>query len=349
MNIYAIRTSGSANDKYIQPKIFKHLESGIARFGWSYTQDSNLYEIENKLEEYNWDYSKLDEDQAYIWSKSNFLLRIEKGDYLVYINQPSLGLCTVLKVKEKYGFDEGIYCDDLSEYSIDSRDYRHIIKGDFIGIFDRNNTDLVKQTLRKKLVLRGRWWKIKDEAETEFKSFLSKLPETDVSKDENYQKVDNDIEEAPLSIFISYSRKDKKYLKELLVYLKPLQRLNLIKIWTDRNLESGEKWEEKIESEIENSQVAILLVSSSFFSSDFITKEEIPKFLEKNEKDGLDIKPIIINPCESLYLLSELKKYNAFNGFNKTLKGKNEYERELLFLLRLTNKFERDFFTQQLI
>jgi len=50
----------------------------------------------------------------------------------------------------------------------------------------------------------------------------------------------------PVKIFFCYARKDQALLNQLKAHLIPLQRLGLITIWADTNIEAGADWEREI-------------------------------------------------------------------------------------------------------
>lgn len=72
-------------------------------------------------------------------------------------------------------------------------------------------------------------------------------------------------------VFICYSHKDVKWLEQLHVHLKLLERRGIIDLWDDTNI----PWREEIENAIEAATVAVTLVSADFLASDFISKYEI--------------------------------------------------------------------------
>ncbi|MFK7770985.1 MAG: hypothetical protein AB8F94_02555 [Saprospiraceae bacterium] len=53
-----------------------------------------------------------------------------------------------------------------------------------------------------------------------------------------------------INIFIAYSRKDIKYLEQLAIHLKPLERKSNIEIWYDGKIEAGSIWEEEIKKHL---------------------------------------------------------------------------------------------------
>ena len=121
-----------------------------------------------------------------------------------------------------------------------------------------------------------------------------------------------------ISIFISYSHADAKWLDRLKDHLKVLSRYSEdIDYWEDTRLKGGDKWREEIEKAIEKANVAILLVSTAFLASDFIATKELPSILKKAYAEGTIILPLIVSPCA--YSISELCEFQAINSPEKTL------------------------------
>lgn len=98
-------------------------------------------------------------------------------------------------------------------------------------------------------------------------------------------------------IFISYSHKDEAWKDALKQQLQVLQLHTEFAVWDDRQIQVGDNWQPAIEQAIAQAKVAILLVSSDFLSSEFVTRQEIPKFLQRREQEGLRIVPVIVRPC----------------------------------------------------
>jgi len=143
-----------------------------------------------------------------------------------------------------------------------------------------------------------------------------------------------------INIFISYSHADEKWLDRLKIHLKVLTKnTGNINYWEDTKLRGGDKWKEEISKAIENANVAILLVSTHFLASDFITNNELPPILKKaaTEKDGTRILPIIVAPCD--FERSELKEFQAINDPNRTLEelGENNAAIDRVFLELVKN------------
>lgn len=118
-------------------------------------------------------------------------------------------------------------------------------------------------------------------------------------------------------VFISYSHVDRRWLNELQVHLKAIERsTGIIERWDDTKLKAGQKWREEIQTAIDSAKVAVLLVSVNFLASDFISKDELPPLLTAAEKDGAVILPVIVEPCD---LPPTLSDFQALNGPDKTL------------------------------
>jgi HEAT repeat protein len=114
-------------------------------------------------------------------------------------------------------------------------------------------------------------------------------------------------------VFISYSRKDAKWLDRLQVHLKPLERVGEITRWDDTLIKPGEKWRGAIERALGEAKVAVLLISADFIASDFINKDELLPLLAAAESEGVLILPIVLSPCR----FEETKSISQFQSVNK--------------------------------
>ena len=59
-------------------------------------------------------------------------------------------------------------------------------------------------------------------------------------------------------------------------------------------LKGGDKWREEITKAIDKANVAILLVSTAFLASDFISSDELPPILRKAQDEGTIVLPLIV-------------------------------------------------------
>ena len=102
----------------------------------------------------------------------------------------------------------------------------------------------------------------------------------------------------PPKLFISYSHKDELYKDELLEHLSGMRRSGEIKDWTDRAIVSGEKWDDVIKKNIEEADMILFLLSSSFIASDYIQNIEIKNAIERHNRKKVVIIPIPVRPCD---------------------------------------------------
>lgn len=156
------------------------------------------------------------------------------------------------------------------------------------------------------------------------------LPEVlgGASREEIVNTKDENRMEKKHSIFISYSHEDKEWLTKVLKYLKPLQRFyNNLDVWSDEKIKASDVWKEEIDNALSQATIAILIVSPDFESSDFITDEELQPLLEKAQKEGTKIMPLIVRPC-AYFVENGLSKYQAINDPKLPLSGMSGYEQE---------------------
>jgi len=113
------------------------------------------------------------------------------------------------------------------------------------------------------------------------------------------------------SVFVSYSHKDAHWLERLEVHLKPLIRNEKLDLWHDQKIQSGQIWKAEIDKALQNASAAILLISADFLASDFIASEELPDLLEKAEKKGTKIIPVIVAPAR--FEESVLSRFQSSN------------------------------------
>lgn len=98
-------------------------------------------------------------------------------------------------------------------------------------------------------------------------------------------------------VFISYCHKDEEWKNRMVSHLGVIQSEGHLEIWDDRRIEAGLDWYPEIQKAIDTSSIAILLISADFLTSNFIRSEEVPRLLERREKEGLRIFPVIVKPC----------------------------------------------------
>lgn len=99
------------------------------------------------------------------------------------------------------------------------------------------------------------------------------------------------------TVFISYSHQDEAWKDRLRPHLGVLERAGRITIWDDRRIGAGEEWYDEIKDAMDLAKVAVCLISADFLSSKFCAEEEVPYLLERRERDGMILIPVLLRPC----------------------------------------------------
>lgn len=145
-NVYAIK----GNQEWCD--ILGSLKEGVGRFGWSFMPTGDLRSLKARVQVDGWDTLTENEKKAYF----TFLLELKDGDYVVYINIPEWGKCTIARVTGEYYWD---YVD--SDFN-----HRFPVDPESVRTFDRNS-NVIHPALKRRLKLQGAYWRIrlKDEFE----------------------------------------------------------------------------------------------------------------------------------------------------------------------------------------
>jgi hypothetical protein len=103
---------------------------------------------------------------------------------------------------------------------------------------------------------------------------------------------------APVRLFYSYSHEDEALRDELAKHLSVLKRNGVISEWHDRRIGAGEEWKGSIDKNLEEAQIILLLVSSSFLASDYCWDVETKRAIERHDHGEAKVLPIILRPCD---------------------------------------------------
>lgn len=142
MTIYAMRIDREGE---LAEPVYESLTRGEGRFGWSYVETANLYELRDRIEKYGWNNLNDAEKDCY----QEFLLSLNDGDYVVYINVPEWGQCTLAKVTGSYFW----------RWEDDDLNHRFLVDPNSAYSFRRNDK-IVAPALSARLKLQGRYWRI---------------------------------------------------------------------------------------------------------------------------------------------------------------------------------------------
>jgi tetratricopeptide (TPR) repeat protein len=100
-----------------------------------------------------------------------------------------------------------------------------------------------------------------------------------------------------LKVFISYSHEDDDLRASLSKHLAPLVRTQAIDPWQDHLIAPGREWEKEISDALEAADIVLLLISPSFFASDYCYDREMARAIERHRSGSARVVPIIIRPC----------------------------------------------------
>jgi hypothetical protein len=97
-----------------------------------------------------------------------------------------------------------------------------------------------------------------------------------------------------LRVFCSYSHQDESFRKELEPFLRILERETLIAAWHDRKIEAGADWAIEIDTELNRSDLILLLISASFIQSNYAFDIEMKRAMEMHDMKRARVVPILI-------------------------------------------------------
>ena len=139
--------------------LYSSLKESEGRFGWSYIETADLSQLKTRIEEDGWNSLSTEERDCY----QDFLLGIRENDYVVYINVPQWGRCTLARVNRPYywRWEDGDF------------NHRFGVERDSVFDFDRND-EIVHPWLSARLKLPGRWWHI-DGGQEKFEELVERL------------------------------------------------------------------------------------------------------------------------------------------------------------------------------
>jgi hypothetical protein len=114
----------------------------------------------------------------------------------------------------------------------------------------------------------------------------------------------------PGTVFVSYSRKDRKYLEELREHLTPLINRGVVSLWDDTKIRAGDLWDDIIRNKVASTDVAVLLVSPSFQATNYIVKYELKALFNPGPSGCPTIIPVLVRPTDLFPELEELQFVN---------------------------------------
>lgn len=101
-----------------------------------------------------------------------------------------------------------------------------------------------------------------------------------------------------VSVFFSYAHEDEELRDQLEKHLAALKRQGVIDTWHDRRITAGDDFKAEISEYLEQSEIILLLVSSSFIASDYCYEIEMSRALERHREGTARVIPVILRHCD---------------------------------------------------
>lgn len=115
-----------------------------------------------------------------------------------------------------------------------------------------------------------------------------------------------------VKVFISYAHKDETHKDALIEHLTTLRRAGVIQEWNDRQIVPGQNWKDQISENLEQAELILFLVSSTFLASEYCFTVEFARALERHAEGSAQLIPIIVRSCD--WKTTDL---NPFQGLPK--------------------------------
>jgi TIR domain len=103
--------------------------------------------------------------------------------------------------------------------------------------------------------------------------------------------------EVSIKVFVSYARADREFCRKLEDHLSPLKYSGKITIWQDQEIPAGADWEDQIHAHLNDADMILLLISSSFIASKYCWNKEVQTALERHKAGIARVIPILLKPA----------------------------------------------------
>src|SRR5260370_1918441 len=97
-----------------------------------------------------------------------------------------------------------------------------------------------------------------------------------------------------VSVFLSYSREDQRFRRELEKHLTLLKRQGIITSWHAEDISAGAEWEGEIDTYLNTADIILLLVSSDFMASKYCYSKEMMRAMERHGAEDALVIPIML-------------------------------------------------------
>lgn len=100
-----------------------------------------------------------------------------------------------------------------------------------------------------------------------------------------------------LNIFTIYTSKDKEAIAPVLDHLKSLEQEYKLTIWHDDPILEGLQWKPQMESRLQETEIFLLMLSSTFMYSEFVKQLEFKMLIDSYKAGESTVIPILLEDC----------------------------------------------------
>ena len=109
--------------------------------------------------------------------------------------------------------------------------------------------------------------------------------------------------------------------KQLKIHLRDEQ----FRAWDDTRIQPGALWDAEIQQALEAATVAVLLVSTNFLASSYVSDNELPVLLGASADRGLKLLWVLVSPCA--FEKARLDRFQAVHDVKTSLQALKEESR----------------------
>lgn len=117
--------------------------------------------------------------------------------------------------------------------------------------------------------------------------------------------------EVPLRLFVSYSHANLRQLERLRPHLAVLENDGKIASWYDGKIRAGSDWDQEIQTELQEADIVIALISTSFLASSYVQEKELPFVRKQRDIGRMEVLPVLLEPTPAFKEHEWLSKLQA--------------------------------------
>jgi hypothetical protein len=106
------------------------------------------------------------------------------------------------------------------------------------------------------------------------------------------------VGKGPLKLFLSYAHEDRDLVAELRKHLAPLWHEQIVTDWYDLELMPSDEWDHEILSQLESSDLVLVMISADFLASNYAYGRELRVALNLHDQEQLRLLPVIGRNCK---------------------------------------------------